>query len=303
MGVLAGTESGPFGNAAPMRLGFAGAEATVAIGVSRLGHSATWIGRVGADGVGRMIIGCLRAEDVDVSHVQTDHSAPTGLMLRERRLADHVRVTYYRRELAGSRLCPEDVDERLVREARVLHISGITPAIGPTAKAAVHRAVDIARAAGTIVSLDINYRALLWSRDEASAALRPLAQQADVVFAGPDEATLLVAEAGTQDLAAALTELGPDQAIIKLGDQGALAVADGEVVTQPAAQVRCVDPIGAGDAFVAGYLTGLVDGRPADERLRMAAVCGAFAVSVPGDWEGLPRGPELDLLSGGDVHR
>ncbi|MCX4489951.1 sugar kinase [Streptomyces anulatus] len=303
MTVVAADNPGPLTPGKPARLSFAGAEATVAIGVSRLGHSAAWIGRVGADAGGAMIIGGMRAEGVDVSHVRTETALPTGLMLRERRTADHTRSTYYRRGLAGSRLAPGDVDEHLVAAARLLHITGITPALGSTAREAVRHAVGIARNAGVTVSLDINYRSLLWSKDEAAAELDYLVRQADIVFAGPEEAGLVVGDAPPERTAQALTALGPRQAVVKLGSEGALAIVDGVVLAQSPVPVTVVDPIGAGDAFVAGYLAAHLDGAAPAERLLDAATCGSFAISVQGDWEGLPRRSELSLLDGDDVIR
>ncbi|MFF9981764.1 sugar kinase [Streptomyces erythrochromogenes] len=303
MAVLATDRPGPLAAGIPLRLGFAGAEATVAIGVSRLGHQASWTGRVGADSAGRMILDGLRGEGVDVTRARVDDTAPTGLMLRERRTPDHTRVTYYRRGLAGSRLAPQDLDPERIGAARILHVTGITPALGVGPRAAVRRAVDIAHAAGVTVSLDLNYRARLWTRQEAAAELADLVARADIVFAGPDEATLIVPEAEPAAMARALITCGPREAVLKLGARGALAAThDGEAV-QDIVPVTPVDPIGAGDAFVAGYLAGHLDGAPLPGRLRLAATCGAFAVAAPGDWEGLPRRTELDLLHGEDIVR
>ncbi|WP_405859880.1 PfkB family carbohydrate kinase [Streptomyces sp. NBC_00090] len=91
--------------------------------------------------------------------------------------------------------------------------------------------------------------------------------------------------------------------MIKLGADGAVGVVDGTAVEQPVVRVTAMDPIGAGDAFVAGYLAAHLDGAEPIERLRTAATCGAFSVAVMGDWEGLPHRNELSLLGGGDVHR
>ncbi|QGV77017.1 sugar kinase [Streptomyces ficellus] len=303
MAVVAATQPGPLGPGTPLRLAFAGAEATVAIGVSRLGHQASWTGTVGADSAGTMILDGLRGEGVDVTRARVDASEPTGLMLRERRTPDRTRVTYYRRGLAGARLSPDDVDPDLVAGAGVLHVTGITPALGEAPRAAVRRAVEIARDAGVPVTLDLNYRSLLWSREEAAAELTELVAHADIVFAGPEEAALVVPEATPAAMAVALLELGPREAVLKLGARGALTATPGAVHVQDAVPVTLVEPIGAGDAFVAGYLAGLLDGGSVAHRLRLAATCGAFAVSVPGDWEGLPRRSELDLLQGDDVTR
>ncbi|MBC6445713.1 sugar kinase [Actinokineospora xionganensis] len=303
MGVVACTEAGPLAVGGGARLSFAGAEATVAIGVSRLGHRVAWVGRVGDDAVGSMVLSGLRGEGVDISGARVEPGVPTGLMLRERRTADRTRVAYYRRDLAGSHLSPADIDAEVIAAARVLHLTGITPALGDTALAAVREAVRVAKAAGTAVSIDLNYRALLWSRAAASVVLGSLVPQADLVFAGPEEASLIVGEDEPGGMARALSALGPAVAVLKLGDQGALVHTVGEILVQQAFPVTCVDPIGAGDAFVAGYLAGTLDGSDAARCLRLAATCGAFAVSAAGDWEGLPSQGDLRLLDGADVSR
>ncbi|MEU6309413.1 sugar kinase [Streptomyces sp. NPDC047014] len=303
MAVLAADRPGRLDSGTFLRMGFAGAEATVAIGVSRLGHTASWTGRVGADSAGTAILAGLRGESVDVSRARVDDTAPTGLMLRERRTPDHTHVTYYRHGLAGARLVPEDIDAQLVAAASVLHITGITPALGAGPRAAVRHAVDLARAAGITVSLDLNHRARLWSRQEAAAELTDLVARADIVFAGADEATLIVPEDEPAAMARALLARGPREAVLKLGARGAVAATHDTEAVQGIVPVTPVNPIGAGDAFVAGYLAGHLDGAHLPGRLLLAATCGAFAVASPGDWEGLPRRAELGLLQGEDVLR
>lgn len=303
IGVVAATEPGPLASGASMRMDFAGAEATVAIGVNRLGHASAWVGSVGDDAVGTMVLDRLRAERVDVSRCRIDPELPSGLMLRERRTADRIRVTYYRRGLAGSKLSVAEVDKEQIAAAGVLHLTGITPALSQTARDAVHAALDAATDAGVLVSLDINYRSALWSRSEAAAELAKLVSRSDIVFAGTDEAALLVPTASPAAMAESLAALGPSQVVLKLGADGALALHRGRQIRQPVIPVTMVDPVGAGDAFVAGYLAGVLDGGPVRHSLRLAATCGAFAVSVPGDWAGLPFRRELDLLTGTDIQR
>lgn len=310
MGVLIPAAAGPLHRGAGLRLSVAGSESNVAIGVRRLGVAATWIGRVGPDEVGELILRELRAEDVAVRVVRD--RAPTGLMLKTTRAAGITRVSYFRAASAGSRLAPEDLDEDAIAAAGVLHITGITPALGPRPAAAVHAAIEIARAAGVPVSLDVNYRAALWDAAAAGAALRDLARRADILFAGEHEARLLAGPgdpagqagpAGHADpagMARELAGLGPRQVLIKRGQRGSVALIDGRRHEQPALPVLAVDPVGAGDAFVAGYLAELLAGRPPAARLSTAAAAGAFAVTVSGDWEGLPTRAELDLLDAPD---
>lgn len=227
----------------------------------------------------------------------TRDSAPTSLLLKERRTSTHSRTRYYRTRTVGSRLCDQDIPEHVVAGAAVLHVTGITPALGDGPARAVRRAVEIAVAAGVPVSLDINFRSLLWTEAEAARALLPLLRMSDLVFAGAHEARLVVPDAcGPEELAKGICGLGPGGTVIKLGAEGAFALLDGVPYRQPAVPVRAHDSVGAGDAFAAGYLAELLAGEPPERRLRTAAVLGAFAVSTTGDWEGLPRRAELGLL-------
>ena len=168
--------------------------------------------------------------------------------------------------------------------------SRITPALSDTARAAVFQAVEVARAAGVTVSVDVNYRAKLWSRFDAAPVLRDLVSRADIVFAGPDEAALFL---GDDDPVAGLAGLGATEVVVKDGARGCAAQIDGERYEVPALPATVVDPVGAGDAFVAGYLAERMAGRDAPTRLRTAIAVGAFAVTVPGDCENLPRRADL----------
>jgi len=174
--------------------------------------------------------------------------------------------------------------------------SGITPALSAGARATVRRAVEVAHDGDTLVSLDLNYRSALWSRAEAAQELRELTARADLVFAGGDEAAMVAPGDSPAELAAALAALGPRVAVVKLGAAGAVAHVDDRALAVEAVPVRAVDPVGAGDAFVAGYLVEHLAGRRPEACLATAAACGAFAVTVPGDWEGLPSRAELALL-------
>jgi 2-dehydro-3-deoxygluconokinase len=294
MVLLTAAEVGRLRHASSLTLGVAGAESNVAIGARRLGCPAAWVGRVGDDELGELVVSRIRAEGVDVGGVVRDPGAPTSLMLKERRTADMVRVMYYRRNGPGSRLAPGDLDPAQVAAAGVLHVTGITPALGDSARATVEHAIELARAAGVPVSFDLNYRSALWPPDRAAAVCRDLAARADIVLDG-DPA----------DLAKGLAALAAGHAVVKLGERGAVAAVDGQVHHVEGVRVQAVDPVGAGDAFVAGYLAETLAGRPVPERLVTAAACGAFAVTVPGDWEGLPTRDELTALGArpGTVHR
>jgi 2-dehydro-3-deoxygluconokinase len=295
MALMRADQVGPLAHASTMSLGIGGSESNVAIGLRRLGVQAVWCGRVGADSLGQLVEREIRAEGVDV-RIVVDPSAPTGLMIKERRTPDAQRVSYYRAGSAGSRLAPADIDDQLISGAGLLHVSGITPALSDQAGATLRYAIGVARAAGVPVSFDLNFRGNLWSAEGAGSVYRDIIPLADIVFAGEDEAAVAVGPGEPEELARRVADLGPGQAVIKLGADGALALVDGSVFRQAAVPVAVVDTVGAGDAFVAGYLAELMEGRSPEERLRTAAATGAFACLVPGDWEGFPRRHELQLL-------
>jgi 2-dehydro-3-deoxygluconokinase len=294
MGLVVQGAPGSLRNGETMTFGMGGSESNVAIGVRRLGHEATWIGRVGADPPGELILRELRAERVQALSV-TDPS-PTGLMVRWRPSGAHGRVTYYRRHSAGSHLSSGDIPADVVRGAAVLHVTGITLALGSGPADAIAHAVDVAREAGVTVSLDLNYRSALWSSDDAAPALEAAVRRADVVFGGELEAEIVTGAADPLQAALALEALGPTQVVIKRGAHGCLARIDGVTIEQPAPTVAAVDTVGAGDACVAGYLAELMGGAEPGVRLRTATAAGAFAVTVSGDWEGLPDRRSLELL-------
>ena len=275
-------------------LSIAGAESNVAIGVARLGHRASWIGRVGDDEFGELIVKVLRGEAVDVSGVVVDPERQTGLMLKERRAENVVQVTYYRRGYAGSALSSADLDEDLIAAAQILHVTGITLALSDSARAAILRAVEIARSAGVTVSFDVNYRSRLWSRDDAKEVIGRLAPLVDIFFAGDDELFVL-GDNGLAD-ARALAEGGRRDVVIKRGARGAMSLTSEGELSEPAVAVHAIDPVGAGDCFVAGYLAARLEGRDAHGRLATACATGAFAASMMGDWECAPRRDDLELL-------
>jgi 2-dehydro-3-deoxygluconokinase len=296
MGLVTMDGVGPVEYARGWSFGIGGAESNVAIGVARLGGAATWIGRVGPDAAGDLVARRLLAEGVDAVVVRD--TAFTGLMVKHRRSGTDLRVDYHRAGSAGSRLGPADVPDARVAAAGVLHVTGITAALSRTALQAVRHAVGVARAAGVPVSLDVNYRAKLWAPAVAAPILRDLVARADVVFAGRQEAQLVLGcgPLPSAELARALAGLGPGEAVLKDGARGCTAVIDGSRLELAARPVTVLDPVGAGDAFVAGYLAERLAGRPPAERLRTAVSTGAYAVTVPGDCEGLPRRDDLERL-------
>jgi 2-dehydro-3-deoxygluconokinase len=296
MGLIRGVGVSSFAELQSATVDTGGAEGNVAIGLSRLGVDVCWMGRIGADSLGRRVVRDLRGEGVDVRAIE-DTNAPTGLMIKETPHSGSTRVSYYRRGSAGSRLKPGDLENLELESATLVHVTGITLAISASASETVRVAVSRAKAAGVLVSFDVNHRRQLLTDDEAAKVYREVASDADILFAGDDEAALVLgmAQGGSaMQLASALGELGPSEVLLKHGPGGATAWANGALVHQPAVEVDVVDTVGAGDAFVAGYLAECLAGAPVERRLQTAALAGAFACRHPGDWQGAARRDDLE---------
>jgi 2-dehydro-3-deoxygluconokinase len=276
-----------------MTTSVAGAESNVAIGLARLGHAVAFVGAVGADELGALVVRSLRAEGIDVAGVRADQDRATGVMFREQRTSEVVHVDYVRTGSAGSTIDEDLVAGAMVSPPAVLHVSGITPALSPSAASATATALRLARAAGVVTSLDVNYRHRLWSRAAAAAALAPLLVDVDVLFASSDELALVFPEGAAFPAAG-----GPGEVVVTHGAKGAEAWVGADHLHQAATTVHAVDVVGAGDAFVAGYLSARIDGLDVAARLERGTAVAAVAVSTEGDWEGLPTRAELAAFAG-----
>lgn len=297
LGMLRVPHAGGFELAEAAIIGTGGAEANVAIGLARLGVDVAWLGRVGDDALGRRVRRQLRAEGVHTIAI-TDHSAPTGLMLKESPRPDRTAVRFYRSGSAGSRLTTADVDLLGVQDAHWLHVTGIPMGLSETMAAAVTRAVEIAQSNGVTVSFDVNHRASLWGYDTAVPVYREIIAQADVVFGGQDELGAVVGHSlKPRDIALAVTALGPAEVVVKCGAIGAGATLDGTWEWRDAIPVVVADTVGAGDAFVAGYIASRLSDSTISSALDLAIRAGAAACEHPGDWEGALRLADLELDS------
>ncbi|MFL0388302.1 sugar kinase [Curtobacterium sp. 179-B 9B NHS] len=305
--LLAGPGVGEVCDLDHMRVDTGGAESNVAIGLVRAGVPATWVGRVGADPAGDRVLRDVGQAGVEVAAV-VDPDRSTGLMMKERLRDGRTRVTYHRRHSAGSALAPEDVPAGLVERSALVHVSGITLALSESARRTVTTVLDRAEAAGVPVSFDVNHRQKLLDAAVAREHYRAVAARAAVVFAGDDEARILLGApdgAGDdgatplqsdEDLARGLADLARGRAVVKLGSRGAVSVVDGRTTRRAATPVCVVDPVGAGDAFVAAWLAATLTGADADTALDRAADAGALACTVPGDWRLPGPGTTPDTL-------
>jgi 2-dehydro-3-deoxygluconokinase len=273
----------------------AGAESNLAIGLSRLGRSAGWFGRVGDDPLGLGILDTLRGEGVDISRAAVDETAPTGVLVRDTHGERRMDVAYARLGSAASRLSPADLDAGYLTSAAVLHVTGITPALSDTALAATTEAVRIAAAAGVTICFDANVRRRLWPDPaEARRVLVPLAERSQIVLLGHAEAMLLTGQETPAAAAGWLLDRGAVAVVVKLGADGAAGFGRGTSYHGPALAVHPVDTIGAGDAFDAGFLWAWLQGAPLRDCVDEGNLAAGLSIQVCGDIEGLPYRRELD---------
>lgn len=297
-----------------------GSEANVAVGLARLGLRTAWVSRMTDNPLGRLVTSRIAAHGVDVSHVVWTGRDRVGVYyLEEGRPPRESSVIYDRAGSAMSRMTPGDLPATLFRPgaARWLHVSGITPAIGEAAAATNRRAVELAQAGGWGVSLDLNYRARLWSPAEAMSGCEPLAARADVlIISSRDAETVCGVKGETREQT--LTELARRfpraTVVLTMSKDGAAGRdPDGGYVDQPAFPAEPVGRIGGGDAFAAGFLYGYLSRAiPADRRLahalRWGAAAAALKYATPGDMPIIERAAVERLASqeprtGGDVVR
>lgn len=271
-----------------------GAEANVAIALSRLGHKAGWISRLGNDEFGRYVRYALQGEGIDLSQVTLDDNLPTGILFKEQYHNSNPNVYYYRKGAAITAMGKEFINPEYIVNAKILHTTGILPALSANTKEATFEAIQIARNAGVMVSFDPNLRLKLWSEEAAKTTLFEMAKNADIIFPGLDEAEFLLGTSDIDKICEQFHEVGIKLVVIKLGKDGCIISDESNKVRVPGFHVhRLIDTVGAGDGFAAGFLSGLIDNKPLYECGEMANGVGAMATLVRGDTEGYPTRQQL----------
>jgi len=275
-----------------------GAELNVAVGLARLGHRAGWAGALGDDEFGREIEAFARGEGVDLSRAAFDPEAPTGLYFKERRTLGQLRTHYYRAGSAASRMRFEDLDLDYLLSGTFLHLTGITAALSESCRDLTTRLILSANERDVPISFDANVRWRLFDDRDPRETLKPLVDRADLLFLSEEEAELLLGGSAGESILQVRRDMRAKTVVVHQAD-GAFAVEDEGFVEKTGYSVKVVDTVGAGDAFVAGFLSGRLRRWKTEECLDMANACGACAVSVPGDLKGLPTADDaLALLRG-----
>ncbi len=298
---------GPLEDSPVFERGAAGAEANVAGVLTQLGVPTAWVSRVGDDGFGRYLVRQLAERGVDTSAVTVDPARPTAVYVKERGsgsgrphdlAAGASRMLYYRTGSAASALSPADLEaaHALISGARLVHFTGITTALSPSATALTEALLAHPRD-GRLISFDLNYRPALWDRRTAVAAeiLADHIRGSDVVFLGADEALAVFGLEDADQLRAAFPE--PRHLIVKNDKHSVTGFLGAERLEVPALTLEVTERIGAGDAFAGGYLAALLQNRPHEQLLRFGHLCAAAALTGTGDVAELPPLALLESLA------
>jgi 2-dehydro-3-deoxygluconokinase len=293
MAMLTSADSTPLATAQGFTVTSGGAESNLAHYLAENGLRTAWISALGADPMGDRILASLGSAGVDTRWVGRRRDANTALYVKDPRPGGST-VYYYRKGSAASLMAPQDIAGWPLATARWVHMTGITPALSPSCRALVPAVIEAAHAAGAGVSFDINHRPAIWGPTEAAEVLRPLADSADVVLLGLDEGERLWGTRTSEEAAEVFPNAG--RVVVKDGGNEAVEVdrTSGDVVVTrvPAQRVPIVEPVGAGDAFGAGYLTASLRGDDATARLALGHSLAAWVLASPLDVR-LGHGPAV----------
>jgi 2-dehydro-3-deoxygluconokinase len=298
--VLFGPDSsGPLRYVQNFNKSIAGAESNVAIALAKLGHQVGWFSKLGDDEFGRYIQTTIRGEGVDVSRVISDPGKNTGILFKERFMHSNPNVYYYRKGSAASTLMPEELDEEYIKNTKILHITGITPALSESCRKTLFKAIEIAKSNNVLVSFDPNIRLKLWSQEEAVPVLLEIAKQSDIIFPGIDEGEMLLGLTNPEDIAQGFMDMGCNIVAVKLGKEGCYVTDSvNKLYVNSYRLENPQDTVGAGDGFAAGFLSGMLNKLDLKGCAEYANGVGAMAVLVKGDMEGYPSNEQLMAFIG-----
>lgn len=275
------------------RAGFGGDTSNAAIAAARLGARAAYFTRLGSDMFGDGIAALWRIEGVDASHVTRDPQAPTGVYVITHDARGH-HFTYLRKGSAASLIGPGDIPADLIAATAILHASGISQAIGEAPAAAVMRAFDIAREAGTAISYDTNFRPRLWPIERARPVIHAAAARADLLKTSLEDGELLTGHGDPETIAGYYLNFGAKAVAVTLGAKGALGKSASETIRLRPHAVDAIDATGAGDAFMGALLAEFARGRSFTEAMRFANAAAALATKGLGAVAPLPSREDVE---------
>lgn len=273
----------------------AGAEFNVAVGLSRLGHCAGYLTKLGEDPFGKRIANVMEQNGIDSSLVVYNTEHPTGFMMKSKTSHGDPDIFYFRKNSAASTINRADIDKVDFSGYGFLHITGIFPALSDITLDAAEYLVKRAKEEGLVVFFDPNLRPQLWkSKAEMVSTLNRFAQNADYFLPGTKEGEVLMGSCDPEKIAAYYLDLDVKNVIVKTGPKGAYFCNKEKSFFCPAFEEdKIVDTVGAGDGFAAGVISAVAEGLPPETAVRRGNAIGTIQIMHIGDNDGLPTREEL----------
>jgi 2-dehydro-3-deoxygluconokinase len=279
-----------------------GAEANAAVALARLGGKAGWFSKLPDHPLARVIVGAVSRHGVDTSRMVWSAEGRIGTLYYERAVPPRPpRVWYDRKDSAFTTLTPSELDWPYLLSARIVLMAGTAPALSETLRDTTRRIAEEVRASGRLFALDVNYRAKLWSPQDAADYMTKLLPLVSILFCGAGDAERLFGLRGEPEaVARAFQErFGIPTVVLTLGAEGAVAVGDRPYRPRRVSRATVVDPVGAGDAFAGGFLSGYLEGG-VQRGLDLGAAVGALHCTIVGDFAYVTRTEAEEFLASGD---
>lgn len=272
-----------------------GAEVNVCIGLSRLGHQATYITRLGDDPFGHFVEKHLGKENIGTEFVTYDNVYRTGIQLKNKVLSGDPKAPYYRKGSAASHITAKEIDIIDFSDIDHVHITGIPPALSKSCREATYRLIERAKENNIFITFDPNLRPSLWESEEVMIkTINDLSSKADMVLPGVQEGKVLFGTDNINAIADKYQSMGVNQIVIKDGSKGAYVIDGDERYKVSGYKVgKVVDTVGAGDGFAVGMISARLEGLSLKEMVKRGNAIGAIQVANIGDNEGLPTQEEL----------
>lgn len=272
--------------------GFGGDTSNFAIAAARQGARVGYLSALGADPYGQMLRQLWDAEGVDHADVATRTDAYTAIYFVSHDARGH-HFSFFRAGSAASRMTPESLPAERIRQARALHLSGISLAISPSACDTCYAAIAVAREAGRLVTFDTNLRLKLWPIDRARAVMNDVIAHCDICLPSLEDVAAITGLTDPDRLVDHCLGLGAKVVALKMGDQGAL-VADAQqrhrIAPHPC---RPVDATGAGDTFGGAFVHRYLQGDSLAQAGRYAAVAAALSTEGYGAVAPIPTAEQV----------
>ena len=262
--------------------------------VARLGSNAGFIGVVGDDDFGELLVDRLRGDGVDVSYLRITEGYTTGTAFVMYYSSGSRRFIFHLRHAAAGQLCPEDVKKDYIADSKILHIMGSALSISESSREACYKAARIAHESNITVTLDPNLRPELLDVETIRRICKPVLQVSRIVFPSKLEATTLTGIKDPIKAGKSLIEMGPEMAVVKMGSKGAITVTGEEITYEPAFDVSEIDPTGAGDIYDGAFVHGLLQGWTLRRIMEFASAAGAIKVTRFGPMNGPSSRKEVE---------